>query len=124
MMLLDIPLHDPHSVLGAHSEEGRSVIRVWRPGAEDLFIEVKGKILPTKKVGSGFFICEVSGSVTHQDYRIYYNDGRLAHDPYAFLPTLGEVPQMCKTGRDNTPQALRCRRNASRRDIDSASRPR
>ncbi len=91
-MLLDLPLHDPHAVLGLHPEEGRHVIRVWRPGAEGLFVEVNGKICPAKKVTSGgLFMCEVPDAITHKDYRVFHNDGRLAHDPYAFSPTLGEM---------------------------------
>ncbi|MBS0615941.1 MAG: 1,4-alpha-glucan branching protein GlgB [Verrucomicrobia bacterium] len=91
-MLQELSLHDPHSILGLHQDGGRRVIRLWRPGAEGLFIEIKGKICPAKKLSeSGFFECEVPGNFKHQDYRVYHSDGRLAHDPYAFLPTLGEV---------------------------------
>ncbi len=91
-MLLDLPLHDPHAVLGLHPGDGRRVIRIWRPGAEGLFLEVKGKICPAKKVrADGLFECEVPSALSHTDYRVYHSDGRLSHDPYAFLPTLGEI---------------------------------
>ena len=79
--------HNPHALLGLH---GR-VIRLWRPGASTCHLEVKGKIVEAKKVDpAGLF--EVATAKTGPlDYRIYHSDGKLYHDPYAFLPTFGEI---------------------------------
>jgi 1,4-alpha-glucan branching enzyme len=87
--------HQPHSILGFHpffKEE--KVIRLWRPGADQVFLEVKGLIVEATKIhDAGFFEYVVSKDVTRYDYRIYHQDGRLLHDPYVFLPTFGELDQ-------------------------------
>ena len=86
--------HDPHALLGLHSAEGKSVIRVYRPGAKSLFLEVFGEIVQLQKMNdSGLFIYEVPSSTTALDYRVYHNNGLLAHDPYAFSPAFGELDQ-------------------------------
>lgn len=86
--------YDPHAVLGLHDVDGRKVIRLYRPGAQELFLEVRGKTVQAKLVhNAGLFEYEVSSDTTFQDYRIYHQNGLLAHDPYAFLPTFGEIDQ-------------------------------
>jgi 1,4-alpha-glucan branching enzyme len=79
--------HNPHALLGLHGK----VIRLWRPGAATCHLEVKGKIVEAKKIDpAGLF--EVATAKTGPlDYRIYHSDGKLYHDPYAFLPTFGEI---------------------------------
>jgi len=86
-------LHDPHSFLGLHScSGGENVIRLWRPGAESLFLEVCGDIVKAVKIDdSGLFEVTVSKDITYADYRVYHNCGLLAHDPYAFTTTVGDV---------------------------------
>lgn len=86
-------LEEPHSYLGLHPiDNGEKVIRLYRPGAPYLHLEVLGKRREAqKRGGEGFFECEVPSSVECSDYRIYLQDGELAHDPYAFLPTVGDV---------------------------------
>jgi 1,4-alpha-glucan branching enzyme len=83
---------DPHRILGLHPSGSNSkVIRIWRPGAPYLHLEVFGKDVEAKKVSpEGLFEYEVPSNTTFTDYRIYQN-GILAHDPYAFLPTFGEI---------------------------------
>lgn len=79
---------DPHTHLGLHD----GVIRLYRPGAHELYLEVKGEIYPARKTHpSGLFELEVPTDTSFLDYRIYHQNGLLAHDPYAFLPTWGEV---------------------------------
>jgi 1,4-alpha-glucan branching enzyme len=87
--------YNPHAVLGIHNiRESEKVIRLFKPGAEEVHLEVCGEQVPATKVDSrGFFECIVSASVEFQDYRIYHQNGLLAHDPYAFLPTFSEVDQ-------------------------------
>lgn len=83
--------HNPHQVLGLHSAGGKKVVRLWNPGAEKLYLELFGKIVEAKKNKSGVFEFLAPQNTTPLDYRIYHQDGRLAHDPYAFWPTFGEM---------------------------------
>lgn len=90
--------HDPHALLGIHPIEGfpnsGKVIRLWRPGAPTILLEVFGEIVHAHRVGNtALFEYEVSDSTKPTDYRVYHQNGLLAHDPYAFLPTFGEVDQ-------------------------------
>jgi len=43
--------YQPHAVLGLHhfSEEKKS-IRLWRPGAQQIFLEVLGEIVEARKI--------------------------------------------------------------------------
>ncbi|MCH9628033.1 MAG: 1,4-alpha-glucan branching enzyme GlgB [Chlamydiales bacterium] len=79
---------DPHHFLGLHSQ----VIRLYRPGAPELFLEVQGKIIPATKVHeAGVFECALPIELTYFDYRVYHQNGLLANDPYAFSPVWGEM---------------------------------
>lgn len=85
--------HDPHSVLGVHTlDNGRKVVRVWRPGASHVHIELFGNIVELSRVHhAGLFECEVPNDTIYRDYRVYHTDGTLSYDPYAFMPTFGEI---------------------------------
>lgn len=87
--------HDPHTILGLHNFTGkRKVIRLWRPGAEQLFLEVFGEIVSaTKMHKAGIFEYIVPEDTMVDDYRVYHHNGLLGHDPYAFLPGIGELDQ-------------------------------
>ncbi|MEI8365495.1 MAG: 1,4-alpha-glucan branching protein GlgB [Parachlamydiaceae bacterium] len=87
--------HDPHTVLGLHDfTGGRKIIRLWHPGAEKLQLEVFGEIVPGTKVHeAGIFEYIVPGDTMVDNYRVYHHNGLLAHDPYAFLPGIGELDQ-------------------------------
>lgn len=87
--------HEPHAILGLHPFfDGGKVIRLWRPGAHQIFLEVFGKIVEAKKIHeAGFFEYLVPSHTTTHDYRVYHHSGLLANDPYAFLPTFGEIDQ-------------------------------
>lgn len=84
---------DPHRVLGLHPYfENKKIIRLWRPQASEVFIELFGKTHPTRKIHeAGIFDIIVPGETTHGDYRIYHQNGLLAEDPYSFYPTWGEL---------------------------------
>ncbi len=86
-------LGDPHHILGLHPlGSGKWIIRLWRPGAPYLQIEVLGKGVSAEKRGEeGLFECEVPGNVSPLDYRVYNTHGQLVHDPYAFSPSIGEM---------------------------------
>lgn len=88
-------LHDPHHLLGLHPLSKQSkVIRIFRPGAKTVHFELKGKIVEACRCHeAGLFTYEVPLDTNPLDYRIYHQNGLLAHDPYAFLPTFGELDQ-------------------------------
>jgi len=87
-LLMEGRHYDPHRFLGLHD----GVIRIWRPGAEKVYLEVLKEIVEAKRVDdSGLFEYSLPKAISPFDYRIYHNSGKLAHDPYAFLPTIGEM---------------------------------
>ena len=43
-------MKDPHELLGLHEIQGGKVIRLWRPGATDAALEVRGKVHQAKAV--------------------------------------------------------------------------
>lgn len=82
---------NPHHYLGLHEHISGKVIRLWRPGAKKVHFELKGHFVEAKKIQeAGLFEYEVGEDVHFRDYRVYHQNGLLAHDPYAFLPTFGE----------------------------------
>lgn len=87
--------YDPHTILGLHDfVKGKKVIRLWRPSAHQTFLEVFGEIVEATKVHeAGIFEYMVPGDTMANDYRVYHQSGLLAHDPYSFLPTFGELDQ-------------------------------
>lgn len=86
--------HDPHRILGLHRDGSESVIRVYRPDADQVFIELYGYVVEMKRVhDSGLFELSVPADATYNDYRVYHTSGLLANDPYTFWPTLGDVDQ-------------------------------
>ncbi len=90
--LLNTRRYDPHSILGLHTTREGKVIRLYRPDAENVYLEVKNEILQATKVHPcGLFEYRVANEIEALDYRVYHQSGLLAHDPYAFLPTFGEL---------------------------------
>ncbi|PIS03225.1 MAG: 1,4-alpha-glucan branching enzyme [Chlamydiae bacterium CG10_big_fil_rev_8_21_14_0_10_42_34] len=84
--------HNPHHFLGLHETPNGQVIRLWRPGAKEIYLEVLGQIVQATQVASvGLFEYALSTKIQPNDYRIYHLKGMLAHDPYASLPTFGEM---------------------------------
>ncbi len=86
-------ISDPHRFFGLQPKGPHSkLIRIWRPGASYVHLEVFGKDVEAKRSSpEGLFEYEVPANATFADYRIYHQNGMLAHDPYAFLPTFGEM---------------------------------
>lgn len=92
--LLHGQAYDPHALLGLHSTEEGRVIRLFRPGADRVEIELRGERLPMVQVdGAGLFELAVDGDLSVRDYKVFHVSGLLAYDPYAFTPTVGEVDQ-------------------------------
>jgi len=77
---------NPHSLLGLHIlDDGRKVVRLYRPHANDVYIEIFGNIVKLEKISdSDLFELTVPETTTFKDYRIYHQNGSLSHDPYAF----------------------------------------
>ena len=89
---LSLPDHDPHRTRGLHDVGQQKVIRLWRPNAQQIMLELKGKLVEASPSHSkGLFEYSVPKDTAATDYRVFHQNGLLAHDPYAFLPTLGEV---------------------------------
>lgn len=83
---------DPHRFLGLHETAEGKVIRLWRPDAQEVYLEIRGKIVSAKKVSdAGIFTVEVPVDTSPADYRVYHQNGLLACDPYACSPSFGEL---------------------------------
>lgn len=85
--------HDPHYLLGIQALDGKNkVVRLWRPGATKIYMEIFGKMVEPERVNEqGLFEYLVPLHTSYKDYRVYHQNGLLAHDPYSFLPTLGDL---------------------------------
>ena len=90
---------NPHSVLGAHPQNGGVVIRTLRPGASSVTVLTDGKpAVELKQIHpGGVFEGEIKDAELPLRYQleIDYGDGGkfTIDDPYAFLPTIGELDQ-------------------------------
>lgn len=83
--------YSPHVLLGLHHTADAAVIRVWSPEAQSIHIELEGSVREMVQVDpAGLFSLLVPASTTFSDYRIYHSNGLIAHDPYAFLPSIGD----------------------------------
>ena len=95
--LLSFTHHDPHSVLGAHLNGNSVVVRAFRPTASRIDLLVDGEAPRAMRLldPAGLFEVTVDGRREIFPYRleIHYPDGESVaiHDPYAFMPTLGEL---------------------------------
>ncbi|MEU9848093.1 1,4-alpha-glucan branching enzyme [Streptomyces sp. NPDC047985] len=85
--------HDPHALLGAHPVRGGVVFRVLRPFARSVTVLAKGLRVRLHDDGDGLF----SGLLpmpSLPEYRLlvaYEDTETEVHDPYRFLPALGEL---------------------------------
>jgi 1,4-alpha-glucan branching enzyme len=86
---------DPHSVLGAHeADDGGVVVRTYRPEAQSVRVQPAG-VEAELKDPSGLWEALLPKATLPLDYELeieYANgDTFTLRDPYAFLPTLGEL---------------------------------
>jgi 1,4-alpha-glucan branching enzyme len=82
-------VHDPHSLLGAHPDGDRTVIRTLRRGASTVEVVVDDERHPMERAhADGVFQAAVPGKAL--DYRISV-DGTVCDDPYRYPPTIGEL---------------------------------
>jgi 1,4-alpha-glucan branching enzyme len=87
--------HDPHSILGAHSDGDKVIIRTLRPLADAVEVVLPdGTIHPMEHRHQGVFEVTLKDAESVvKDYRLRVRYGELVRtvdDPYRHLPTLGE----------------------------------
>jgi 1,4-alpha-glucan branching enzyme len=90
---------DPHAILGAHpaGDDGGVVVRALRPSAESVSVKPsKGKTVVLKQIHpAGIFEGTIENAKLPLRYKLkvdYGPGGKFTlDDPYAFLPTLGEL---------------------------------
>jgi 1,4-alpha-glucan branching enzyme len=90
---------NPHSVLGAHPQNGGVVVRALRPAASSVILRADGK--PAVQLQpihpGGVFEGEIPDAELPLRYQLEVDYGTAGKftidDPYAFLPTIGELDQ-------------------------------
>ncbi|MFJ1735155.1 1,4-alpha-glucan branching protein GlgB [Streptomyces sp. NPDC088254] len=88
--------HDPHSLLGAHPVPGGIAFRALRPYARSVAVVVDGVRTPLVSEGDGLFsaLLPLDAIPAYTLAVSYEQDGAdeaEVHDPYRFLPALGEL---------------------------------
>jgi len=116
---------DPHSVLGAHAENGGVVVRAWRPDATSVMLRVEGgRMIELRQAHpAGVFEGALHDVELPLRYEldVAYPDGSTytIRDPYAFPPTLGEIDlHLAGEGRH---EELYCRLGARLRELDGVT---
>ncbi|WP_405783965.1 1,4-alpha-glucan branching enzyme [Streptomyces sp. NBC_00859] len=85
--------HDPHALLGAHPVTGGVAVRALRPYARAVTVIAQGLRAELRDDGQGFFsgLLPLS-TVPEYTLLVTYDDGGIeVHDPYRFLPAIGEL---------------------------------
>ncbi|WP_030769038.1 1,4-alpha-glucan branching enzyme [Streptomyces sp. NRRL F-2664] len=91
--LLEGRHHDPHAVLGAHPQRGGVAFRALRPHAKAVTVVAEGLRAELHDDGDGLFSGLLPLTAV-PDYRLlvaYEGTEIEVHDPYRFLPALGEL---------------------------------
>lgn len=84
--------HNPHRFLGLQEEGQSQTIRLWRPGASQVYLEVMGQIVEAKKVSDlGLFEYPLETKIGSNDYKVYHQNGLLAEDPYSQALNVGDM---------------------------------
>ncbi|HVS85503.1 MAG TPA: 1,4-alpha-glucan branching enzyme, partial [Gaiellaceae bacterium] len=113
---------NPHGVLGAHETKDGVVVRAYRPEAQAVRVQPAG-VEAELKDPSGLWEALLPKATLPLDYEleVEYADGNTftLRDPYAFLPTLGELDlHLAMEGRH---QQLYERLGAHVREIDGVT---
>ncbi len=88
---------EPHRVLGAHPSREGVVFRAFKPGAESVRVLPEGHepVALDRVDGEGVFEGTLANASLPLEYRLEVRypgwDAVVGHDPYAFMPTLGEL---------------------------------
>jgi len=89
--IMDASHHDPFSVLGPTREQNHSVLRVYNPDAEQIFIDQTGEKL-IRLTGSDFF--ELKTTNLPDEYRLIIKDkngaSKVAEDTYRFESSISD----------------------------------
>ncbi|MDI6515139.1 1,4-alpha-glucan branching enzyme [Streptomyces coelicoflavus] len=86
--------HDPHALLGAHPVPGGVAFRALRPFAREVGVVVDGERHALVSEGDGLFSAVLPlAQVPAYTLVVAYEQGEAqeTHDPYRFLPALGEL---------------------------------
>nr|WP_072293744.1 1,4-alpha-glucan branching protein GlgB [Nitrosovibrio sp. Nv17] len=92
--LLAARLHDPFSYLGARTEQGHGLVRVFRPRATCVWIDVSGVFTPMVRIHPGGVFEWRGGILPRRPYRLRIQEDTAgadiyeAYDAYAFPPSL------------------------------------
>ena len=88
-------LRDPHSLLGRHPGKDGTVVRAWRPEAEYINVLADGEVITKLEKSHPAGLFEGVSEAALEDYQLEvgYPGGQTftIRDPYAFLPTLGDL---------------------------------
>ncbi|MEV7069908.1 1,4-alpha-glucan branching enzyme [Streptomyces sp. NPDC093990] len=85
--------HDPHALLGAHPVADGVAFRALRPFARGVSVVIGGERRRLASEGDGLFSGLLPlGAIPDYTLLVSYADGEQeVHDPYRFLPALGET---------------------------------
>ncbi|MEW2610090.1 1,4-alpha-glucan branching protein GlgB [Streptomyces sp. NPDC047880] len=85
--------HDPHALLGAHPVPGGVVFRALRPFARAVSVVIGGRRTALVSEGDGLFTGVLPlEAIPAYTLHVAYEEGEQeTHDPYRFLPALGEL---------------------------------
>ncbi|MFK0168973.1 1,4-alpha-glucan branching enzyme [Streptomyces sp. NPDC090306] len=85
--------HDPHGLLGAHPVPGGVVFRALRPFARSVAVRIDGESHELASEGDGLFSAVLPLTAVPEYTLLVAYDGDPAetHDPYRFLPALGDL---------------------------------
>mgnify|MGYP000016332081 FL=1 len=85
--------HDPHSVLGAHSNETSTTFTILRPWASAVSLVIGEDVIPmTHQLRGAWAITIEQPGISEYTLQVDYGQGVIAtDDPYRFLPTIGEL---------------------------------
>jgi 1,4-alpha-glucan branching enzyme len=113
---------DPHSILGAHEANGGVVVRTYRPEAQAVRVQPAGVEAHLKDPGGLWEALLPKAKLPlRYELEVEYPNGDTftIRDPYAFLPTLGELDiHLVMEGRH---EELYERLGAHVRDIDGVT---
>ncbi len=85
--------HDPHAVLGAHTQGDQIVVRTLQPGAQEVTLVLADGSRPMVRESGDVWVAYLDRT-TIPDYRLdvrYPTGAQHRDDPYRHLPMLGDV---------------------------------
>ncbi|WP_409179822.1 1,4-alpha-glucan branching protein GlgB [Amycolatopsis sp. VS8301801F10] len=86
--------HDPHAVLGVHTDGGDIVVRALRPGATSVSVVAGERRVPLERVADALFAATLPEHPGDYRIEVGYDDRTVVtDDPYRWLPTVGELDQ-------------------------------